>query len=109
MNEGRYPLELICPVGGEADPKGRVPGPCTEDSTSTHHSITHPGQASVNRIAAFHYITRSWEDYEVKMTRQFSVTRGPEFFDHVQRCAARLAVIILDAMWPCSGWLTCLG
>ena len=49
------------------------------------------GGATVDRVALFHYATKSWQDFEVKMARGSGMgdqDKDSSYFDDIKRCAS---------------------
>lgn len=55
-----------------------------------------PNPAPIGKVALFHYITRSREDYEIKRSRGGGSTkvRTWEEFDEFDKCGPRLRVLV---------------
>lgn len=90
VNEKRIPIPFrYGGPGSKCTPQSDGPlEPC-----ALHHGSDlngNPG-VSVDKLALFHYVTRSKEDFAIKMARKGG-NRGPKtwhFFDAIQRCVVR--------------------
>lgn len=89
MNEKRLPL---------GHQYGVTPARC-RDGYTTRYCMPMPtaslprSKASVERIALFHYTTRSWEDFEMKMERAGGLNprgKGVGYFKFWAKCVLRL-------------------
>lgn len=94
MNEARRPLPQRMSEGC-FDPES------TRRCTSFPASRLPESQASAERIALFHYVTRSKQDFETKQRRgggNNPVGKNNAFFEHYQMCDINSILPVIAAM-----------
>lgn len=87
VNELRYPLEIYCHVPRQY----KVVGECLESMWNawTGFSIDEDYKRSVDRVALYHYATRSREDFDIKSARGGGTNRTPKgltYWHALQEC-----------------------